>query len=318
MGDEATIGVDIGGTKVLGVAVGADGSVVADAKVATPGTGEELMDVVAALVTALSVHTPGRAVAGVGVGAPGLVDAIGVLRAAPNLAGMAGLALRTGLAARLPGIPVRMGNDATFAAWAEWERGAARGASHVVLVTLGTGIGGGMVIDGILIEGTHGYAGEFGHMVVDPHGPACPCGKRGCWERFASGSALAAMGRRAAEIGHAARILQLAGGDPSAVQGEHVTRAAAEGDPASVTIVAEFGWWVALGLANLVNLLDPDCVVVGGGLVDAWPVLLEPVMTVFTAQVEGFEHRSHVRLVPAELGERAGAIGAALLARRLG
>ena len=315
MGDDATIGVDIGGTKVLGVAVGADGSVLADAKLATPRTGEELMDVVAELVAALGGQAPGGVVAGVGVGAPGLVDAHGVLRVAPNLAGMAGLALRAGLAARLPGIPVRLGNDATFAGWAEWERGAARGSTNAVLVTLGTGIGGGIVIGGVLVEGAHGYAGEFGHMVIDPDGPPCPCGKRGCWERFASGGALTAMGRRAVQAGGAGRILQLAGGDPGAVQGEQVTAAAAEGDAAALAIVAEFGRWVALGLANLVSLFDPDCVVIGGGLVEAWPVLLEPVTTVFTEQVEGFEQRGNVRLVPAELGERAGAIGGALLAR---
>ena len=121
-------------------------------------------------------------------------------------------------------------NDANCAAWGEWVAGAARGVDDVMLVTLGTGIGGGIILGGRLYRGANGFAGEIGHMVVDPHGPPCPCGQRGCWERFASGSGLGWLAREAAHAGQAARVVELAGGDPESVRGEHVTQAAAEGD----------------------------------------------------------------------------------------
>jgi glucokinase len=211
-------------------------------------------------------------------------------------------------------VVVRAGNDATCAAWAERTIGAAAGRDDVVLVTLGTGIGGGIVAGGRLLLGANGFAGEIGHMVVDPHGPRCPCGKRGCWERFGSGSGLGRLGREAAQAGQAHRVAELAGGDPEAVRGEHVTAAAAEGDEEAMAVMAQFGWWLALGLANLANVFDPQCFVVGGGLVAAGAVLFDPLKTAFADLVEAVQYRPPIDILPAELGERAGAIGAALLA----
>ncbi|HVL28517.1 MAG TPA: ROK family protein, partial [Acidimicrobiales bacterium] len=153
----------------------------------------------------------------------------------------------------------------------------------------------------------------IGHMVVDPEGPPCPCGQRGCWERFASGSGLGQVGRRAAAAGAADRVLALAGGDPAQVRGEHVTVAAAEGDEGACTVLADFGWWVALGLANLANIFDPEAFVLGGGLVEAGDLLLQPVRAAFADLLTGASHRPQVDIVPASLGERAGAIGAACL-----
>jgi glucokinase len=184
----------------------------------------------------------------------------------------------------------------------------------MLLVALGTGIGGGIISGGRLLEGRNRYAGEFGHMVVDPHGPHCPCGKRGCWERFASGSALAARGREMVLAGGAPRLLALAGGDPEAVRGEHVTLAAAEGDGPAVGIMARFAWWVALGLANLANALDPEVIVVAGGVLGASDVLIEPTRRAFEQLVEGPSLRPSLRIEPAFMGSRAGAIGAGLLA----
>jgi glucokinase len=181
------------------------------------------------------------------------------------------------------------------------------------MVTLGTGIGGGLVTDGLLVEGAHGFAGEFGHSVVDPYGPACPCGKRGCWERFASGSGLGRLGREAAQAGYAPRVVELAGGDPEAVRGEHVTAAAAEGDPGATQIIAQFAWWLALGLANLANIFDPGVIVLGGGLIESGGVLMTPTRAAFDELVEGKEYRQ-MEILPAYLGERAGAVGAALVA----
>jgi glucokinase len=300
--------VDLGGTKCLAVAL-EDGKVVDECRVPTPVGEAALLDTVAAAATA--VQATGPAV-GVGVGVPGLVDREGVLRFAPNLPGVAELPIGTELTSRL-GVPVRVDNDATCAAWGERQAGAARGYDDVLLVALGTGIGSGIIADGRLLRGANGFAGEVGHMVVDPDGPPCPCGKRGCWERFASGSGLGRLGRLAAEAGRATRILALAGGDPALVRGEHVTGAAAAGDAEAAAVLVDFGWWVALGLANLANIFDPQAFVLGGGLVEAGELLLSPVRAAFGDLVTGSGHRPAVAIVPATLGDHAGAIGAASL-----
>ena len=250
----------------------------------------------------------------VGVGVPGLVDTAGVLRFAPNLPGVVDLDVRGALAERLPGVTVRIDNDATAAGWGEVSVGAARGAADAVLVTLGTGIGGGIIAGGRVLRGAHGFAGEVGHMVIDRAGPACPCGQRGCWERFASGSGLGRLAREAALARPRGRIAELAGGDPEQARGEHVTAAAQEGDAGAREVMDEFGRWVAVGLVNLANVFDPEVFVVGGGMVEAGDVLLEPVRRAFADMVLATGDRPPVAIVAAALGERAGAIGAALLA----
>ena len=165
-------------------------------------------------VAAAAVRLSGSSAAGaVGVGVPGLVDGAGIVRFAPNLHGLVGTPLRDALGEALPGWKIWVGNDATAAGWAEHERGAARNVDEVLVITLGTGIGGAIIGGGRLMEGTNRYAGEFGHMVVDPHGPPCPCGKQGCWERFASGSGLGALAREMAVAGDAPGLVDLAGGD---------------------------------------------------------------------------------------------------------
>jgi glucokinase len=155
-------------------------------------------------------------------------------------------------------------------------------------------------------------------MIVDPHGPLCVCGRRGCWERFASGAGLARFGREAAEAGRAPGIVELAGGDPEAVRGEHVTAAAQAGDAGALAVMGELAWWVALGVANLVNILDPEVVVIGGGVGEVGELLLEPVREHYLDSVLGPTSRPDVRIVSAELGDRAGAVGAALLAQGAG
>jgi glucokinase len=282
---------------------------------ASPKDGPGVVLEVAAAVRRLC----GDAAAGaVGLGVPGLVDGTGTVQFAPNLPGLAGTALAEDVGAALPGWAVWVGNDATAACWAEHDRGAARGADEVLMVTLGTGIGGAIISGGRLLEGSNRYAGEFGHMVVDPHGPRCPCGKQGCWERFASGSGLGALGREMALAGEAPRLVELSSGDPEVVRGEHVTAAAAEGDAAAIAIMTRFAWWVALGLANLANALDPELIVVGGGLIAAGEVLIEPTRRAFRELVEAAEVRETVRIEPAVLGSHAGAIGAGLLAAARG
>ena len=309
-----TIGLDLGGTKCLGVVIDDDGTVLAEQRLPTPRlpAGGGIIDVLTDVAAHLRAEHPDVAAAGAGV--PGLVDGDGVLRMAPNLVGVDCLPVRRQLHERLA-LPVRVDNDATCATWGEREIGAGRKLDDVVLVTLGTGIGGGIVMGGRLQRGAHGYAGEIGHMVVDPDGPACPCGKRGCWERYASGSGLGWLAREEAKAGRAPRMVALAGGDPDRVRGEHVTAALSEGDADAARVMQRFSWWLALGLANLANVLDPRVFVIAGGLIEAADVVLPPARAAFADLVEGAEHRGDVEIVAAALGERAGAIGAALLAR---
>ncbi|HUF32723.1 MAG TPA: ROK family protein [Acidimicrobiales bacterium] len=314
MSDAPTIGVDVGGTKVLGVVVDADGEVVAEVRRPTPLGGGAVVDAMVEVVAALRQEDAGRAATAVGAGVPGLVDRNGVLRGAPNLPGVTDLDVQS-LGEAATGLRWRVDNDATVALWGEHLLGAARGVADVALVTLGTGIGGGLIAAGSLVRGAHGFAGEIGHMVVDVDGVVCVCGRSGCWERYASGSGLGRLAREVADAGQGRAMVALAGGDPMAVRGEHVTRAAAEGDPDALALVDVFADWFAVGLANLVQILDIERCVVGGGLVTASDVLLPPIVEAFGRRLGTPRQRPTVAIVPAELGASAGAIGAALLAR---
>lgn len=314
-------GFDLGGTKLLGLVVDpAAGEPICVERVPTPSGTDSIIDAIVELAGTLRDHAaraePSHArpeIRAYGLGAPGLVDRSGTFRYGPNLAGVVNVDLERRLGERLEA-PVEVDNDATCAGWAEHERGAARGADHSLTITLGTGIGAGITVKGEVLRGAHGFAGEPGHMVVDPSGPRCPCGRRGCWERYASGSGLGALGREAAIAGTVPGVVDRAGGEPEAVRGEHVTTAAAEGDDGALTVVRRFAWWVALGIANLVNVLDSEIVVIGGGLVAAGDLLLDPINEAYGDLVLGASHRDPVPIVAAELGEQAGAWGAALLA----
>jgi len=322
-----TYGIDIGGTKVLGVALGAGEAIVADTRVPTPtGTrqivGSHVADAVAEVAAELD-RTLGRDAATtdpapVGVGAPGMVDRQGRLCFAPNLPQAHGVDWTELIGPRLPGRRVLIENDANLAVLAEQRLGAARAYRHVVMVTLGTGIGGGIVIDGRVEVGSAGFAGEIGHMVVDPAGPPCPCGRRGCWERYASGAGLGLLAREAALAGRLDGVVRRAGGDPENVRGEDVSAAAAAGDPAARQVIGEVGRWVGFGLANLAAALDPECFVLGGGLVRAGDLLFDAARASFGELVEGGDRRPLAAVVPAAFGERAGAVGAALTARQGG
>jgi glucokinase len=310
-----TLGLDVGGTKVLGVVLGDDGTVLAEHKEPTQLDADGLLERLVAVAKALRSQEP--AVAAVGVGLPGLIDRAGTMRFAPNLPGIVELPVGPTMAEALA-LPVRADNDATCAAWAEHQEGAAAGADTALLLTLGTGIGGGLVVDGRLVRGANGFAGEVGHMVVADGGIPCSCGRQGCWERYASGSALGHQAREIVAGGAGQRLVELAGGDPAAVSGEHVTAAAAEGDGDALAVLDRFGDWFALGLANLIHVFDPSRCVVGGGLVAAGDLLFAPIRSALSeARLVAPEHRPKVEVVPATLGPRAGAIGAALLAREV-
>lgn len=310
------IGVDVGGTKVLAAAIDTDHPTefLRAYRVPTPpGTG--VVDTITGVVGRLrrEVTDAGLGpVVGVGVGLPGLVGPDGVLFGAAHLPDLVGLPLRGPLAGAL-GLPVVLDNDANCAAWAEVACGVGRGTAEVLVVTLGTGIGGGLVIGGTLRHGAHGAAGEPGHMVVDPNGPPCPCGRRGCWERYASGSGLGLLGQAAAARGDAPELIARAGSAGS-VRGEHVAAAARDGDRGARAVIEEFAMWLGLGLANLVTLLDPELVVVGGGLADVGDLFVDRAHEVMVGLALGAPERPPARLEIATLGSDAGVIGAALVA----
>ena len=316
------LGIDVGGTKVLGVLVGAGGRVLAEQRRETVSGGEELVGDLADLARSLlgAAGRRGRleeeGTATLGVGVPGLVDHSGRLLFAPNLLGTSGTPVGDEVARRLgPGVRVAVDNDANCAAAGECAFGAGRGRRDVLFVTLGTGIGGAVLSAGRLLRGAVNFAGEVGHMVVDPKGLPCPCGRRGCWERYASGSGLRRIAREAALAGRAAKVMALAGGDADALRGEHVVRAAEEGDGEANEMLGELAWWLALGLANLANVLDPELIVVGGGLAAAGATFLEPTRRAFFDQLEGSSVRPRIDIVAAELGDRGGAVGAAVVGR---
>jgi glucokinase len=322
-----TYGIDIGGTKVLGVALGPDNERVAEARVPTPTGSREIVgshvaeavaSVTAELDRSLGADGPGEPAAPIGVGAPGMVDRAGRLCFAPNLPQAHGVDWTALIGDRLPGRAVVIENDANLAVLAEHRLGAARGFHDVVMVTLGTGIGGGIVVDDRVLVGAAGFAGEIGHMVVDPNGPPCPCGRRGCWERFASGAGLGLQAREAALAGRLGEVVRLAGGDPESVRGEDVSAAAAAGDPAARRVIEEVGWWIGFGLANLSAVIDPECFVLGGGVVEAGSLLVDSARAAFEELVEGRASRPLATVVPAAFGERSGAVGGALAARQGG
>ncbi len=215
------------------------------------------------------------------------------------------------------GVPVIVENDANAAAWAEVTFGAARGQRHVMLITVGTGIGAGIVINGQLYRGRWGLAGEPGHYRVVPDGRLCGCGNRGCWEQYASGNALVAEAREFAgrASGAAARILQLAGGATEGITGLAVTQAAREGDAVALRCFDLVGGWLGQGLADLTAILDPGCFVIGGGVSDAGELLLGPTRDAFGRALTGRFYRERAEIRLAELGADAGLIGAATLAR---
>ncbi len=317
------IGLDVGGTKVLGCAVTDAGEVVAEARLASPATKEALVDVLCACVEAVlaDLGSPTSTVVGVGAGLPGLVDRAGVLHETANIHDVAGLDLPASLRPRLEGLlgssagplVLVVDNDATCAAAGEHAFGAGQGVTDSITVTLGTGIGGGIVTAGSIVHGERNFAAEVGHMVVDPSGPRCGCGRRGCWERFASGTGLAYLARRAVLEGRAPGLAEAAGGI-EALRAEQVVAAAAAGDPGAAAVVGEYADYLALGLGNLAELLDPGRIILGGGLAAAGSVLFPPAIARYEATCRRGSGPRQVPVVTASLGERAGAIGAAVLA----
>jgi glucokinase len=305
----SAIGIDVGGTKVGGLLVGEDGGVLAQETAETPAEDvEATMETIYRVADALAGSGEPE---GIGVGAAGMVDFhAGTMRFAPNLAWKE-VPIRD-LVGKHTGLSAVVDNDANVAAWGEYRFGAGRGYRDVLVVTVGTGIGGGIISGGRLLRGAHGFAGEIGHFIVEPGGPWCGCGNQGCWEQVASGRALDRAAREAAENRPDSLIATLGGGD--AAQGRHVWEAARRQDRMAIRILDAVGRRLGEGIAGLTNVLDPEAVVIGGGVADIGDLLLDPAREAFRGAVEAPDHRPEVPLVPAQLGNRAGAIGAAALA----
>ena len=312
--DPLTIGVDIGGTKVLAGVVDSRGRVVAKQRRDTDGrSARAVEDTIVEVVASLrSAHV----VAAVGIGAAGFVDfARSTVMFSPHLA-WRNEPLRDAVMSRVR-LPVVVDNDANTAALAESRFGAGAGQRVVLCVTLGTGIGGALVIDGRVFRGAHGMAGEFGHIQVVPEGHRCECGNRGCWEQYASGNALVRDARELVRVGSpvAEGLRDLVGGDPDRLTGPLVSQAARDGDPLARELLADIGDWLGVGLAGMTAAFDPSCIIVGGGVSEAGDLLLDPTRRAFSRTLVGRGQRVEPPIVGARLGPDAGFIGAADMAR---
>ena len=311
-GGGVAVGLDVGGTKIAAGLVAADGSILRRERLATPEDTEALFELLVAAARRLSEGRPGVPV---GVGAAGLVSHDGVIRYAPNIPWVEE-PLQRRLAERL-GVAVAVDNDAGVAAWAEFRVGAGRGVrSSMAMLTLGTGVGGGLVIAGRPVRGASGFGAELGHMVVLEGGPLCPCGNRGCLEPLASGTAIGRLAEERLAAGavpadSALRTLDV-------VTGKAVTVAAHAGDAAAREVLATAGFWLGVGIASLCNAVDPELVVIGGGAMQAGELVLEPARRAFHERLIGAEHRAITPIVPADLRDDAGLVAAALLALEAG
>jgi glucokinase len=313
-----TIGIDVGGTKIAGATVDVYGKIQHRARRETPA---QDVDATSAAITELveelaqAAQSDGRVVRAIGVAVAGFVDAGGTtVLFAPNIA-WRDAPLKQRLEESL-GRPIVLENDANAAAWGEFCFGPARDFDDMVLLTLGTGVGGGIVNDGELVRGAEGLAGEVGHLRMVPDGHRCGCGNKGCLEAYASGTALVREARDLVRGGspHAGRLSDLCGGDADRLTGEMVTTAASDGDPAAIELLAEVGEWLGEGIASLVAVLDPGVVVVGGGVSEAGELILAPARAALARQLTGRGHRRQAGIVRAELGLDAGVIGVAALA----
>ena len=325
-----TIGIDIGGTSVRAAVIDDDCQVVASRRAFTPRTVADTDDVLSRLILELAAEYE---VGAAGLAVAGFVSTdLSRVMFAPHLA-WRGDPVPARLTARL-GLPVVMDHDVNSAAWAEYRRGAAAGSPVALLIALGTGIGAGLVVDGTIYRGAHGVAPELGHVVVVPGGRPCPCGKRGCWERYCSGTALAqtaldllhgasegmsaplpAADRASSPLSAADRSASpLATVAPAAITGTMVAAAASAGDPVALAAMADLSRWLGVGLAMATDILDPEVIVIGGGVAAAAPLYLPGAVADLSLAITGAGHRPEPRVVVAKFGDRAGIIGAALLA----
>ncbi|MFQ6393815.1 ROK family glucokinase [Nocardia sp. KC 131] len=308
-----TVGIDVGGTNIRASVVDGDGEMLDTVQAPTPHSARALEDALDRVVRELCRRHP---IGAVGLAVAGFITADrSTVRFAPHLPWKDTPVARR-LSERLE-LPVILEHDANAAVWAEYRFGAAAGGHNVVLVAIGTGIGAALLIDGELYRGTHGVAPELGHLQVVPDGRACPCGKRGCWERYCSGTALAdtAIEMLATDPVHSTVLARDIFRDPGSLTGRRVAGAAQDGDPLAVQVMADFARWLGLGLAFVSDIFDPDLVVIAGGVSSSAPLFLDEAREEYARAITGAGHRPMARIRTTQLGEAAGMIGAAELAR---
>jgi len=310
-----TIGIDVGGTKVLGGVVDEFGSVLTSARRDTPREGgTALTDTIADVAKELISKYP---IDSVGVSAAGFVSSDRkTMLATPNIAGWNGVDLDAQLTS-LIGLPVVIENDANAAAWGEARFGAGRGKRHMLLLTVGTGIGGGIVVNGELYRGAFGIAAEIGHIRVVPEGHLCGCGARGCFEQYGSGNALMRHAREAiaASPDIARNLLSRGDGTLEGLTGAAIADAARDGDAVALAAFNTTGQWLGAGIASLSVILDPECVVIGGGVIAAGDILLKPTREALERYMPFAGKHPSPEIIAAELGNEAGLVGVADLAR---
>jgi len=308
-----TVGIDIGGTKIAGALVNEAGEILRDLKVPTPANDPAALQ--AAVVTMVEELRSGEQVSAVGVAAAGFIDANqSVVYYAPNLS-WRNEPLKEKLEAEL-GLPVVIENDANAAGWAEYRFGAGAGYHHMMMLTIGTGVGGAIVANGELFRGGFGIGAELGHMNFVPKGKLCGCGQHGCLEQYGSGTALLNSAKELVASGseEAKRLKELSDSVPE-LTGNEVYQAIQEGDPGALRLLTDLGSNLGLAVASLVAVLDPEIVVIGGGVSAAGELLLEPIRAAYLEHLPARGFRPELKIVGAQLHNDAGVVGAADLAR---
>lgn len=310
-----TVGIDIGGTKVLGGVVDETGALIKRARRDTPAEGGVALTQAIADV-ALELMNDGD-IESVGVSVAAFISADRkTILATPNIKDWNGVNLDYELTTRI-GLPVVIENDANSAAWGEFKFGAGRGKENILMLTVGTGIGGGIVVNSNLHRGSFGIAAEIGHLRIVPNGLLCGCSARGCFEQYGSGTALLRHAREAiqAHPDRASNILNRGDGSIEGVKGSAITEAARDGDELALSIFEITGDYIGAGVASLAVILDPEAVVIGGGVIDAGDILLNPIRTGMEKYMPFAGKHPHPQIIGAQLGNEAGLVGVADLAR---
>jgi len=314
--DMLAIGVDIGGTKIATGVVAEDGTILDVIKVVTDPKDPESID--RAIADSCNQLSEKYDIGAIGIAAAGFIGADRqTVSFAPNIDWREYPLAQNIKELLTKDVPVIVENDANAAGWAEFRFGKGKGATDMVMLTVGTGLGGAIIINEQLVRGKWGMAAEIGHMQIVPHGHTCGCGHEGCWEQYASGSALTKHARRAviARPDRGGAIISAAGGAGEKIKGQHVTKAAQAGDALAVEMFAELGHWIGHGVASVAALLDPEVIVIGGGVADVGDLLLLPARAAFKDRLSALGHRPVAHLELAALGNDAGIVGAADLAR---
>lgn len=315
--DPYLLGIDIGGSKILTAITNPSGEIISSDYTVTPAR-EDVSKITEELIASIHRSVDGAKIklediAAIGIGAPGISNPdSGIVYSSPNLPSWRNVPLKQ-ILMNIFKRPAFLINDANAAALGEFYYGAAREVRHFIYVTISTGIGGGIIINGEIYTGTLGTAGEIGHMIIKPDGPQCGCGNRGCWETLASGTALAREAKQRIEAGIVTSILDIAEGKVESITAEMVHAAADQGDATAKELIAQTSYYLGIGLANLVNIFNPKLIVIGGGLANIGDTLLQPAYEVVRERAfrEAYEAVGFVRV---RLGRNSGVLGAAAFA----